>query len=119
MEFDHVICRFLSSRRRHTRGAVVTGVQTCALPIYELAAEDKKVEIALSGDGSVHGDKSMLRRAVSNIVSNAVRYAEEGSTISVEISESGGSVCTAISSEERRVGKGWVSTCSSQWSPYH
>src|SRR3546814_8518029 len=26
---------FLSSRRRHTRCALVTGVQTCALPIYE------------------------------------------------------------------------------------
>src|SRR3546814_9513350 len=25
---------FCSSRRRHTRGALVTGVQTCALPIY-------------------------------------------------------------------------------------
>src|SRR3546814_6348422 len=25
---------FFSSRRRHTRCAVVTGVQTCALPIY-------------------------------------------------------------------------------------
>src|SRR3546814_18786564 len=24
-----------------------------------------------------------------------------------------------ISSEERRVGKGWVSTCSSRWAPYH
>src|SRR3546814_16281395 len=24
----------VSSRRRHTRGALVTGVQTCALPIY-------------------------------------------------------------------------------------
>src|SRR3546814_7462824 len=26
---------FFSSRRRHTRCALVTGVQTCALPIYE------------------------------------------------------------------------------------
>src|SRR3546814_8543189 len=26
---------FFSSRRRHTRGALVTGVQTCALPIYQ------------------------------------------------------------------------------------
>src|SRR3546814_2248262 len=25
---------FVSSRRRHTRGALVTGVQTCALPIF-------------------------------------------------------------------------------------
>src|SRR3546814_2980395 len=28
---------FFSSRRRHTRCALVTGVQTCALPIYALA----------------------------------------------------------------------------------
>src|SRR3546814_895718 len=27
------ICFFFSSRRRHTRCALVTGVQTCALPI--------------------------------------------------------------------------------------
>src|SRR3546814_6633108 len=26
---------FFSCRRRHTRGALVTGVQTCALPIYK------------------------------------------------------------------------------------
>src|SRR3546814_1286225 len=29
---------FFSSRRRHTRCALVTGVQTCALPICALAA---------------------------------------------------------------------------------
>src|SRR3546814_5077355 len=28
-----MICFFFSSRRRHTRCALVTGVQTCALPI--------------------------------------------------------------------------------------
>src|SRR3546814_5108215 len=30
---------FCSSRRRHTRCALVTGVQTCALPIYRRVAE--------------------------------------------------------------------------------
>src|SRR3546814_8472617 len=29
-----MLCFFFSSRRRHTRCALVTGVQTCALPIY-------------------------------------------------------------------------------------
>src|SRR3546814_1963221 len=35
-------CFFFSSRRRHTRCALVTGVQTCALPIYAagLSASD-------------------------------------------------------------------------------
>src|SRR3546814_3645202 len=31
-----VVLFFFSSRRRHTRCALVTGVQTCALPIYPL-----------------------------------------------------------------------------------
>src|SRR3546814_1554305 len=30
----YMCCFFFSSRRRHTRCALVTGVQTCALPIY-------------------------------------------------------------------------------------
>src|SRR3546814_20307627 len=36
----YVFCFFFSSRRRHTRCALVTGVQTCALPIlrYRLRA---------------------------------------------------------------------------------
>src|SRR3546814_6253204 len=33
---------FLSSRRRHTRCALVTGVQTCALPIWTIAARDRQ-----------------------------------------------------------------------------
>src|SRR3546814_6445215 len=32
---------FFSSRRRHTRCALVTGVQTCALPIYLLWIEPR------------------------------------------------------------------------------
>src|SRR3546814_20348507 len=32
---------FFSSRRRHTRFALVTGVQTCALPISSLALPDR------------------------------------------------------------------------------
>src|SRR3546814_12497484 len=36
---------FLSSRRRHTRCAVVTGVQTCALPI---CPQDKLIELVHS-----------------------------------------------------------------------
>src|SRR3546814_5680403 len=32
---------FFSSRRRHTRCALVTGVQTCALPIYAMLAQPR------------------------------------------------------------------------------
>src|SRR3546814_8406147 len=51
---------FFSSRRRHTRCALVTGVQTCALPISARrpaiaraprAADRKRMIVALKGDG--------------------------------------------------------------------
>src|SRR3546814_10545163 len=35
------MCFFFSSRRRHTRCALVTGVQTCALPISCRAAAER------------------------------------------------------------------------------
>src|SRR3546814_6495187 len=38
---------FFSSRRRHTRCALVTGVQTCALPIYE-SADTKACQIPIA-----------------------------------------------------------------------
>src|SRR3546814_21015843 len=34
------MCCFFSSRRRHTRCALVTGVQTCALPIFTIRLLD-------------------------------------------------------------------------------
>src|SRR3546814_3324284 len=44
-------CFFFSSRRRHTRCALVTGVQTCALPISRQAG----MALAIGGrDGRQH-----------------------------------------------------------------
>src|SRR3546814_7560021 len=45
-----VLFFFFSSRRRHTRCALVTGVQTCALPIYPGAAlplDDPRIAIGM------------------------------------------------------------------------
>src|SRR3546814_4625916 len=42
---------FFSSRRRHTRCALVTGVQTCALPIYHPVIEIAIEEDAARGRG--------------------------------------------------------------------
>src|SRR3546814_9558493 len=44
-ETDCVVV-FLSSRRRHTRCALVTGVQTCALPISMAAPTPEAIETA-------------------------------------------------------------------------
>src|SRR3546814_4491013 len=47
---------FFSSRRRHTRFALVTGVQTCALPILRIEA----IAMALEGAGFIDGFRYFL-----------------------------------------------------------
>src|SRR3546814_13516354 len=48
---------FFSSRRRHTRCALVTGVQTCALPISAAdAAYRRRTALAFRGQGSERRD---------------------------------------------------------------
>src|SRR3546814_19708193 len=45
------LCFFFSSRRRHTRCALVTGVQTCALPILFASLRPQRyVPIDISAD---------------------------------------------------------------------
>src|SRR3546814_9674908 len=93
---------FFSSRRRHTRCALVTGVQTCALPIFS-ASNLIKTDIrqALQGDRACITDRLNLSvRGQANVVTREL-----------------GLICER--SEERRVGKECVSTCRSRWSPYH
>src|SRR3546814_3585185 len=53
---------FFSSRRRHTRCALVTGVQTCALPIFEIM-----VAKACGAQGSHYLDLADARTIVTTI----------------------------------------------------
>src|SRR3546814_20949605 len=68
---------FFSSRRRHTRCALVTGFQTCALPIYALgpvtlaaAPMSSMNRSMLSPTFAESGDRAMLAAA---LVSAALR----------------------------------------------
>src|SRR3546814_5854122 len=89
---------FFSSRRRHTRCALVTGVQTCALPISS-------------------SSESALPRLIAKMEHLGVSKPVVGITVPTGYSFNLDG--TAIRSEERRVGKECVSTCRSRWSPYH
>src|SRR3546814_3616930 len=113
---------FCSSRRRHTICALVTGVQTCVLPIsdqfefyYNAVLPELKQEarmwipIAQSDEYQTievlsmraPGKQTILRDLENN---NTILYLELG---------------PEHRSEERRLGKECVSTCRSRWSPYH
>ena len=52
---------------------------------YGLMAEDKQVTLELRGQGTVAGDRIMIRRAISNLLSNAIRHARNQTTVTVSI----------------------------------
>ncbi|MGJ7582774.1 heavy metal sensor histidine kinase [Variovorax sp. RHLX14] len=52
---------------------------------YEALAEDKTVTLTTKGGSSICGDKLMIRRAISNVLSNALRHAFPHTSIDVEI----------------------------------
>lgn len=54
---------------------------------YEMAGDEKEITIALSGTSRVTADKNMIRRALGNLLSNAVRHSKERSNIDVTISQ--------------------------------
>src|SRR3546814_2904203 len=78
---DSIDCLFFfSSRRRHTRCALETGVQTCALPIFEGRRDERTQAMARRDRGAVVAPTRELqapcrRRRMSAAVIVALRVA--------------------------------------------
>src|SRR3546814_8483534 len=109
--FSLILVFCFSSRRRHTRCALVTGVQSCALPIC--AKLTRKLP-DFYGDGAYplnypnEWDKHEGRKGYGIWL-----HGTPSTTYSRPPRASDGR------SAERRVGKACVSTCRYRWSPYH
>src|SRR3546814_3998799 len=85
-----IICTivfFFSSRRRHTRCALVTGVQTCALPIFE--TDKATMEVEAVDEGTVA--KLVVPAGTEGVKVNALSaiLAEEGEDVSAAAAGAG------------------------------
>src|SRR3546814_8257628 len=105
-----MILFFFSSRRRHTRCALVTGVQTCALPICEHGEYPDNEK----------GQKLYPRRRLFEEIVKVFRAT--GRSVPVyndkHLSYSWADA-RWMRSAERRGGKECVRKCRSRWSPYN
>jgi two-component system heavy metal sensor histidine kinase CusS len=59
---------------------------TALFDFYGALAEENGVSLGLEGSGQVTGDRLMLRRAIGNLLSNALRYTPSGGRIVVTVS---------------------------------
>ncbi len=55
------------------------------LEFFEALAEDRGLKLARRGEAGIEGNGAMLRRAIANLLSNAIRHAEADSTIRIDI----------------------------------
>src|SRR3546814_18460763 len=137
---------FFSSRRRHTRCALVTGVQTCALPIYRqgvparqrprLGQRRRRVAAATPAknaqardDGRAPGGASAPERAWPSfntpggsdaraLVPPYLRLSQTAATSPTASGPNPARYCpTTRQSEERRVGKEGVRPWHSRGAP--
>ncbi|WP_137807574.1 heavy metal sensor histidine kinase [Pseudomonas sp. G(2018)] len=69
------------------------------LEYYRLLADERGIELTVSGRGSVRGDVLMLHRAISNLLSNALRYTSEGKSIAVDIRQKEMSVLVIVENQ--------------------
>src|SRR3546814_14888783 len=116
---------FFSSRRRHTRCALVTGVQTCALPILV----DLRVRLDRFA-GAIHRHQfahigvaerdEVAARRIERIKEQpglaGQRPAVGREHLFAAVREA--TQATEVRSAERCVGKGRGSTCNSRWWAY-
>ncbi|MEF8738588.1 MAG: Sensor kinase CusS [Accumulibacter sp.] len=66
------------------------------IDFYEALAEEKEVRIVLAGEASVTGDRLMIRRALSNLLSNALRHSGSGSLVEISITAEAGLATLAV-----------------------
>jgi two-component system heavy metal sensor histidine kinase CusS len=64
---------------------------------YEALAEDWKIEVSVRGSGRLYADSVLFRRALSNLLSNALNHTAEGGHVWIDVAEAAGAldVCVA------------------------
>src|SRR3546814_207273 len=87
----YVLFFFFSSRRRHTRCALVTGVQTCALPIYLLdtlasflGSDRIEADVPLAGGDSL---RSRIKQVASGRFGVSAEYLASADQIQIKMAQ--------------------------------
>ena len=66
--------------------------------LFSLSAQDKRISLSVTGGSArVRGDRLMIQRAISNLLSNALRHCPAGQTVSLHIEQEATEVSLRVS----------------------
>lgn len=71
------------------------------LEFFEPLATERRLKLLRRGGAGLRADRTMIRRLLANLVSNAVRHGSEGSTVEVSIGSSADAAHIAVTNEGR------------------
>ena len=101
-EFEHLKIvisdmLFLARADRGERAAEISAVSLAAeahrvAEFFDAALEERGLHLAIDGDHIVDANASLIRRALVNLVDNAIKYTPDGGTIVIAIDGRNGSV---------------------------
>ncbi|MBI4754156.1 MAG: heavy metal sensor histidine kinase [Betaproteobacteria bacterium] len=63
---------------------------------YEALAQEKGVRLIVVGQAGADGDKLMLRRALGNLLSNAIRHTPAAGRVTIELAQRGDGTVSAV-----------------------
>jgi two-component system heavy metal sensor histidine kinase CusS len=64
---------------------------------FSALAEERGITLACEGRGSVHADEALLRQALANLLSNAMRHTPSGGRVQVRIQSSDAGCTISVS----------------------
>ena len=65
----------------------------------EILAQERDVGVAVEGVGMVFADQGLVQRAISNLLSNAIRHCTSGSQVRVSVTTTKDSVCISVANQ--------------------
>ncbi|ALP52270.1 hypothetical protein Tel_03430 [Candidatus Tenderia electrophaga] len=74
----------------HSEAIDVHGEVEKLFEYVEAWAEERRLALQLEGDARLQGDRLMLRRALGNLLANAIRHSPPGTWVNVALSQSAG-----------------------------
>jgi two-component system, OmpR family, heavy metal sensor histidine kinase CusS len=77
------------AQARRNAAASLAAIAWQVIEFHEAALAERNLRVAVRGDATVPVDEPLFKRAISNLLGNAVRFADPGSEITVQIGADG------------------------------